>query len=541
MLNVILPSAVRVSPEMEVDFGPIPPCLVPVAGKVAAERIVEKYPEDTHFYIAVHEAKQSVHEHFEFFPNERIHLVDVGKTISIADTIDKVFTKHPGLEDHPFVLNFADTIVEDLDLSAVAGDYIIIAQTIESQRWTLIREADGKISEISDKEFQLDASDWKMLLGVWGVADTKRYLSALRALNPSSYRGAFYEAMTSYYNGLSTPAAFIESKDYIDCGHADNYYASRRKLINARFFNSLQFNEQAGTIRKTSENKEKLVDEIRWLQAVPKELRTYVPAVFDYSKDPLNPFVEMEFYSYPSLDEAFVSARFDFDAWEKLFDKLFALIRTAAKYKLSDPHLHSDVQEMYVDKTVARLKAVDIAALQQSVTINDRTVQGFDQVRERLVPALEARGVLNVDQFQVIHGDLCLGNILYDAKHGLIKLIDARGRFGRFDIYGDVYYDLAKLSHSILGYYDLIMSGRSRVEEAGGKYEIRFKSSDYHRTVGEIFRKYVKHEGYDFNRMRLVESLLFLSMVPLHRDRPDRQLAMSLQGLLLFDEFGGGL
>lgn len=539
MLNVILPSAVRVSPEMEVDFGPIPPCLVPIAGRVAAERIVEKYPEDTHFYIAIHEAKQSVHDHFEFFPNERIHLVDVGKTISIADTIDKVFAKHPELEQSPFVLNFADTIVEDLDVAQVKADFISIAQTIESQRWTLIQEAAGKITEVSDKEFQLDASDWKMLLGVWGVADTKRYMEVLRGLAPSTNRGAFYQAMTAYYNELASPPQFVESKDYIDCGHSDNYYAARRKLINARFFNSLQFNEQAGTIRKTSENKEKLVDEIRWLQAVPKELRTYVPAVFDYSKDPLNPFVEMEFYSYPSLDEAFVSARFDFDAWEKLFDKLFALIRTAAKYQLTDPHLASDVEEMYLDKTLARLQSVDIAELQTTATINGSLVPGFDSVRERLASVLASRGVLNVGQFQVIHGDLCLGNILYDAKHGLIKLIDARGRFGRFDIYGDVYYDLAKLSHSILGYYDLIMSGRSRVEAVEGGYDIRFKSSDYHKTVGEIFRKYVLHEGYDFNRMRLIESLLFLSMVPLHRDRPDRQLAMSLQGLLLFQEFGG--
>ncbi len=132
MANVIVPSAVRVSPEMEVDFGPIPPCLVPIAGKVAAERIVEKYPDDTHFYIAVHEAKATVYDHFEFFPNNRVHLVDVGKTISIADTIDKVFAAHPELEDQPFILNFADTVVEDLDFSATVGDYVVIAQTIES-------------------------------------------------------------------------------------------------------------------------------------------------------------------------------------------------------------------------------------------------------------------------------------------------------------------------------------------------------------------------------------------------------------------------
>jgi hypothetical protein len=33
-----------------------------------------------------------------------------------------------------------------------------------------------------------------------------------------------------------------------------------------------------------------------------------------------------------------------------------------------------------------------------------------------------------------------------------------------------------------------------------------------------------------------LESLLFLSMIPLHRDRPQRQLAMILRGLSILGE-----
>jgi hypothetical protein len=536
--NVIIPSAVRVGSEIEVDFGPIPPCLVPIAGRVAAERVIEKYSEDSHFYIAIHDQGDLVREHFAFFPNDRVHLVDVGKTISIAQTLEKVFSAHPELESGPFILNFADTIVEDLDLTRPEGDFIVYAQTIESQRWTLVKETEGRIVELSDKEFQLDPTEWMMLLGVWGFSDGGAYLRALQERNPESNRFAFYEAMVDYYNALAEPADYIESKEYIDCGHADNYYAARRRLINARFFNSLEFNEAAGTIRKTSDNKEKLVDEIRWLQAIPKELRTYTPTIFDYSRDPMEPFLEMEFYSYPSLDEAFVSARFDFDAWGKLFSKLFGLIRVASKYTVDDSHLHDDLKEMYLNKTRLRISQVGFGHLEEKIHINGKAVNGLRQVQEQLEGALERKGALETPRFQVVHGDLCLGNILYDAKHGLIKLIDARGRFGRFDIYGDVYYDLAKLSHSILGKYDFIVSGRSRVIADGSSYELRFKSSVYHETVGAIFRQYLEREGYDLGRVRLIESLLFLSMVPLHRDYPDRQLAMLLQGLTLFNEFG---
>lgn len=526
-LSVIVPSAIRVSPEMEVDFGPIPPALVPIGGKVAAERIFEKYPGAS-FYLAIEDNADLVEEHFDFFPHERVHLVRVGKTKSIGETLARVFELAPESAEGALVLNFADTIVEDLPQGLVGQDFISYAATIESQRWTLFKESNGRITELSDKEFQLDATSWMMLLGVWGFASAAAFRDVLAKHDPANNRGAFYDSMLDYYNGLPTPGKLIESCDFVDCGHADNYYAARRRLINARFFNSLEFNEASGTIRKTSGNREKLIDEINWLQAIPKELKSYTPNIYDYSKDPLAPFVEMEFYSYPSLDESFVSARFDFDVWEKLFDKMFRLIRTAGKYTVTDPDLSTDLREMYLTKTLERLDALDRSPLWEGPN-------GLDQIRQRLPEVLEKRQVLKTDRFQVIHGDLCLGNILYDAKHGLIKLIDARGRFGRYSIYGDVHYDLAKLSHSILGHYDFIMSDRFKVEDGA----LRLKTSPYHETVGAIFRKYVQREGFDLDRIRLIESLLFLSMVPLHRENPERQMAMLLQGMRLFEAHAG--
>ena len=59
-----------------------------------------------------------------------------------------------------------------------------------------------------------------------------------------------------------------------------------------------------------------------------------------------------------------------------------------------------------------------------------------------------------------------------------------------------------------------------------------------HETVGRIFVKHLNRAGFDLARVRLIESLLFLSMIPLHKDHPERQVAMALRGLSLFQEFG---
>ena len=52
-------------------------------------------------------------------------------------------------------------------------------------------------------------------------------------------------------------------------------------------------------------------------------------------------------------------------------------------------------------------------------------------------------------EFSVIHGDPCFTNILIEETYNFMRLIDPRGSFGSFDIYGDSRYDLAKIFHSM--------------------------------------------------------------------------------------------
>ena len=60
----------------------------------------------------------------------------------------------------------------------------------------------------------------------------------------------------------------------------------------------------------------------------------------------------------------------------------------------------------------------------------------------------------------VIHGDPVFSNILID-KFGKIKLIDPRGVVGdKTTIYGDIFYDYAKVYQSLLG-YDEVMQNKS--------------------------------------------------------------------------------
>lgn len=537
-LSLIVPSATLVGTDIQNEFGPIPPVLIPLFGKVALQKVIEKFSKyDPQTFVGLSDQKEQVYQYIDFFACRRVHLVDVSPSVSISETVEHILDSNPAILSGPMVINFADTIVNDLDLSLVGSDFIAYSITEETERWTLFKESGGTIEQVSDKQFHLDTAGWKTFVGLWGVGDPRRFYEILQGQNRLDKRTAFYNAITEYYNSASE-VHFVHSRDWFDLGHIDNYYRARKQNINTRFFNTTNVNENGCGILKTSTNKSKIVQEITWYLNLPKDLRYHVPTLYEYSLDADHPFYEMEYYSYPSLDDCFVSGRFDLDTWNKVFSKIFQVIRRSAAYSLKGDDLRLDLSTMYREKTLTRLHKFlkdadpDLTGELDALIINGREIIPMTELLSGFDDLLERFHLFETSEFQLIHGDLCFGNILFDHKNGIIKFIDPRGEFGRHQIYGDVYYDLGKLSHSVLGHYDSIIFNQyrlTRIEK--GRYSLTFFLPDYKETVGTIFTKYLVDNHYDIQKVRFIESLHFLSMLPLHADTPDRQKALLFRGL----------
>ena len=137
----------------------------------------------------------------------------------------------------------------------------------------------------------------------------------------------------------------------------------------------------------------------------------------------------------------------------------------------------------------------------------------------------------------VMHGDLCFSNILYDSRGDRIKVIDPRGLNykAEFTVFGDLKYDFAKLTHSIVGLYDYIISGYYKIEEsANGSIEIVFDIDERIEKVISQYMQNFKVSGLSVQDIIPLVILLFMSMLPLHADRPDRQKAMLINALRLY-------
>jgi hypothetical protein len=96
-------------------------------------------------------------------------------------------------------------------------------------------------------------------------------------------------------------------------------------------------------------------------------------------------------------------------------------------------------------------------------------------------------------------------------------------------------YDLAKLSHSLEGDYDFIVNGLVETEWTAAGFEFKPQLDERHLAVKSLFHKWMlKHFAEYYDQIKLIESLLFLSMVPLHDDRFQAQEAFIARGLQTF-------
>ena len=141
-----------------------------------------------------------------------------------------------------------------------------------------------------------------------------------------------------------------------------------------------------------------------------------------------------------------------------------------------------------------------------------------------------------------VHGDFCFSNILFDFRKQMIKVIDPRGiDFKKnITIWGDIRYDVAKLSHSVIGLYDYILAGRFQLEIDLPTSAINMNIYS-NEMVGAIKDEFLKRSfaGININSKQNFAWMihLFLSMLPLHADNKNRQLGLMANALRLYQYF----
>ncbi len=545
---LLIPAAKFIAPELQLDFGLIPPVLLPLGTSTALDYITSNLSYDK-CYVGLLEEYQRVENYIK---NKNLDASTIllenqntPKSNQLGYTI-KYMLENSNLQPGDSVfINFGDTIIleENRNFIKSEKDVIYISEITEKFRWTLIDLENGQV-QFYDKNILKKPDSGRVIAGLFYIKDAISFLSTLQEewenqpIELSDGKDLFYFALESYLNKRNDlHIQRVPKEKWVDLGHLDTFYKSKANFLNARHFNSFEIDLFWGKVKKKSVYKKKFIDEINWYISLPIGLKSLIPNIYSFSTEE-NPFVELEYYSYPTLNQIYLFSNITHSQWKEIFTKLLQVHKEFRNYPKSLDR--NSLKSFYFEKTKQRITDLKKDKtfepfFEKDIIANKTKYPSLTYLLSTLEQFIEDYIINTPVTGSIIHGDYCLSNILYDVKTGMIKIIDPRGSFIDVSVYGDPRYDLAKLTHSIHGYYDHILTGNYELLETNSlEYSLTIFNSEEHSSLSAILIDLMEENDFDTKQILAIESLLFLSMIPLHSDDTKRQKAFLLRGLELY-------
>lgn len=516
MKVLLIASAAYVTSELGAEFGDLPPAFLPVGGQ-------RLFAHQAHALAADYDLTVlSLPESFELDVADAAALDALG--LQIRRTPDRLSFKTSldlVLEDQNWTqldILYGDTLVAIPPMAQGQTDWLMLGYTDNHYTWHDVDQQAGARKLV-----------WCGMFSFGSVKDLRECLALAEN---------FDNAVNLYgeRKDLSRPVC----DDWLDFGHIHTFYVSKRIITTERHFNHLQISKNIVT--KKSQHLSKMAAESRWFEDLPDHLRPFTPNYCGAVReaDGQATGYRTEYLGLPTLSELFTFGRLPAYSWSPIFESIHEFIQacidspteatTSPKQSLFDANL-------YRDKTLARTDEYCRTTHfdpNRAFRLNGISMPSMARILDEAASHIERQAPVFSP---LVHGDLCFSNVLYDFRMSRIKVIDPRGATATGRLSGDLRYDIAKLTHSAIGYYDLILA--KRYELKGDQYdaELNFHCQQQApiaellletRLLGKPVRDWDCHP---------VMVLLFLSMLPLHSDRPGRQQAMLANAFRIYKDW----
>ena len=297
--------------------------------------------------------------------------------------------------------------------------------------------------------------------------------------------------------------------------------------FDTRYFNEIFKVED--TYIKKSAKVEKIQKEYEFLNSVPDQMKKYFISAsnFDLTKDGAQ--YVMPKIGYLDVSRRFLNGKISEDEAQRFFDELkryfdlsknISFKRTGDEFNFIYSKTYERLNDFKRNKLFVELE--DILKFQHLGSLDDNFNKLLKMLRDREKRIINSGSIFS-------HGDLCLSNILASEKFDRLVLIDPRG--GSFnESVRSIYYDFAKLSHSINGNYDKIINGFADIKfKEDLKIELYFKGDEnisFSKKLTSLSETY----GLDIELIRIIEVSLFFSMLPLHIENKTKVAMLAING-----------
>ncbi len=526
----LIMSADYVSQELRSEFGALPPSFLPLGNRRLFQHQIKCAPRGVPTFLSLPESFM-VDEHDQSWLDQHgITVLSVPDGLSLGASLVASLNLTEQPLDTPLQVLFGDTLIDPVPEGT---DIIATAKVDDNYDWAVVTEDDDNWLVSSNETPELEK--YSVVTGYFNFSSPRLLIRCITQSNWSFLNGL------SRYNkaqGLET----VNVGNWLDFGHANTYYHSKSTFTTQRIFNDLTITRR--WIEKSGSHCAKIAGEAQWFENLPPMMRQYTPQFLgadtsEKGEDYLT--YRLEYLHHTALNELYVFADLPPLIWKKILRQCVIFLKDCQKYPAERDKPYSSIEELLQSKTRSR---VTTFCAERGISPEKPYVYSGPGAQECLeltitdliqksIPYLPAKDPTAT----LMHGDFCFSNILYDFRTDRIKVIDPRGitTDNQFSIYGDIRYDIAKLSHSVLGLYDWIIAGTHELVVTDNQLLLSIPHFEKVDSIQRLFLKLIeKHFGLTAAEMYAMQIHLFLSMLPLHADQPARQDALLANAFRLY-------
>ena len=469
--------------------------LVKVGDKLAICHIIEKYNKYVEFVITLGYYGKFVKDFLELaYPNHCFNFVWVDNYNGVGSSLAYSLLKAKDKLNCPFIFNCCDSITKD-NIIIPNENILFVFASDNNVLYSTVNVSNSNIKNINNKK-ERNFFDF-IYTGISFIKNYTEYWNILEKIYNENNDIELGDVQIIQELLKHNIFKYIELKSWYDSG---NLIELNKKI-------KYDFKTKYEVLNKYDENIcfiDNFVIKFFYNETTNKNrvirgkfLYPLTPKIYDYRDN----YIKMEL-----IDGELVSKIKTHGEIKNLLK--WSNLNLWKNTNIQTNNFKNICKTFYYDKTLNRINKI-LETVNDYNIINDLNIGSIHDLLKKI-----NFDSLFTNDYTNFHGDFILDNII--KINNDYKLLDWRQDFGGELYNGDKYYDLAKLRHNIILNHENLNNNLFTNLIRVNKVYVDLKCNFTLINQLQEYEDFIKKNNYDLNKIKILTSLIWLNMSPLH-------------------------
>jgi len=474
--------------------------LVGIANRPTISHLIEQFPEDCEFVIALGHKGKLVRDFLELaYPDKKFFFAEVGPYEGEGSGLGLSLLFCEQYLQQPFVFLSCDTLVKG-EIPEPNYNWMGFARRNDLSQYRTLNVVNGNVSEICEKGVVKD--NLQAYIGMAGIHDYQQFWQAMHAgENAAINQGESYGIKAI----LETSTISANEFTWFDTGNLEAIKIAREEYSQPNEPNILEKENEA--IWFIGDDVVKYSDDVNFIANRVKrveELQGFVPDIYAHRSN---------MYCYKKVEGDVLSEVVTPPIFEDFLAKCKDFWIEKELTTAEQERFQRNCMNFYKDKTFERV---------QLFYKNFNQTDNAEMINGEQMPPLQ--NLLNEIDWNWMskglagrfHGDFHFENILYSKKDKTFTFLDWRQDFAGDLSVGDIYYDLAKMMHGLIVNHGIIAANQYSATWKDGKIKYNLQRKESLVECEQRLNVWIQENGFDLKKVRALTALIYLNIAALH-------------------------